>query len=308
MKKSKKIVLIVISCIVVLATIAGVIFGIVLNRPASIITKFEKKKAEEIAELKEKMPGYIFDADNRAGDVQYTILFNIRTKESAKKFMKKYNLKLLFPNAEIKISDTGTIRLNFKRNDYTQAVHYALKNLSKKSSITSASASVYSASSIKYKPDISLHTENPTELEYTVLDENALPKFILYDDEFINVDRIFLTKDDYDTYIDMLIASQKSEEPPEALETLKNIFKDKYNEDFFETNALLVTKEITRGSGRYRTTVDNVYISDNKIYVVIRTSCTPSEYPADMMVRETTFHLTVSKDAIKGATELITLD
>ncbi len=54
MKKSKKIVLIVISCIVVLATIAGVIFGIVMNQPASVVTKFEEKRTKEIASFKEK--------------------------------------------------------------------------------------------------------------------------------------------------------------------------------------------------------------------------------------------------------------
>ncbi|MBO5040019.1 MAG: hypothetical protein J6D09_02860 [Clostridia bacterium] len=307
MKKSKKIVLIVISCIVVLATIAGVIFGIVMNQVAPIVTKFEKKKAAEIAELKEKMPGYVFDADNRAGSVTYLFLLRNTGEGKAENFVKQHNLKRRFPDAKIK-TGYGVVTLAFERDDYTNAVHNALNKLSKKSSVEIGSASVYSASYIKYKPDISQHSKNPTELEYTVLDENALRKYVLYDDEFINVDRIFLTKEDYDTYIDMLIASCKSEEPTELLETLKNNMKDKYKEDFFETNALLATKEITRGSGRYRTTVDNVYISDNKIYVVIRTSCAPSEYPSDLMVRDATFYLAVSKDAIKGATELITLD
>ncbi len=306
MKKSKKIVLIVISCIVVLATIAGVIFGIVMNQPASVVTKFEEKRAKEIASFKEKKPGYIFDADNRAGDVQVIFMMFPGTSMTPQKFANKYHLKTLFHKAEIKVRDS-IVTLNFKRNDYTRATHLILTKISEKAtSVYPIHPHVYAGSSIKYKPDISLHAENPTELEHTVLDENALPKYIVYDDEFINVDRILLTKEDYDTYIDILIASQKSEEPPELLETLKISFKDKYNEEFFETNALLVTKQLTGN-----TSVDNVYLSeDNKIYVVIRTSGMGKTggYMTIPELSENTFHIAVSKDAIKGATELITLD
>ena len=57
--------------------------------------------------------------------------------------------------------------------------------------------------------------------------------------------------------------------------------------------------------------VDNVYLSkDNKVYVVIRTSDMgrTSGYMFTDMISESTFHIAVSKDAINGATELITLD
>ena len=306
MKKTKKIVLIVISCIVVLATVAGVIFGIVMNQVAPVVTKFEKERAEEIAAFKEKKPGYIFDADNRAGYVQVIFMIHPGSSMTPEKFAKKYALKTLFPKAEIKVSEYSIVTLNFKRNDYTKAAHFILTTIAEKAtSVYPIHPHVYAGSSIKYKPDISLHAENPIKLEYTVLDENALRKYILYDDEFINVDRIFLTKEDYDTYVDMLIASRKSEEPPEVLEALNNSMKDKYNEEFFETNALLVTKQITGG-----TSVDNVYLSeDNKIYVVIRSSDMGNGgYMTIPELSENTFHVAVSKEAIKGATELITLD
>ncbi len=309
MKKSKKIVLIVISCIVVLATIAGVIFGIVANQVAPVVTKFEKERAKEIASFKEKKPGYIIDADNRAGSVTYLFLLRSTGEGKAENFVKQHNLKRRFPDAKIK-TGYGVVTLEFKRNDYTNAVHNALNKLSKKSSVEIGSASVYSASYITYKPDISQHAKNPTELEYTVLDENALRKYILYDDEFINVDRILLTKEDYDTYIDMLIASRKSEEPPELLETLNNSMKDKYNEEFFETNALLVTKQIARGNLQSGLTIDSVYLSNNKIYVVVRSIYAGGKTGGVVTptVLEQTFHIAVSKDAINGATELITLD
>ena len=306
MKKSQKIVLIVISCIVVLATIAGVILGIVMNQPASVVTKFEEKRAKEIASFKEKKPGYIVDADKRAGDVQYTILFNIRTKESAKKFMKKYNLKLLFPNAEIKISDTGTIRLDFKRNEYTRAAHLILTKITKETpKVYLGYPTVYANSIIKYKPDISLHAENPTKLEYTNANENkeiSLSVLDTSEEEILDVDRILATKADFDAYVDLFATSYMFEGFPEALQ----IIKDQYGEDFFESNALLVTKQITRAHRNDGLVVDNVYLSDNKIYVVIRSTQAEGILLPALLKR--TFYLTVSKDAIKGATELITLD
>ena len=308
MKKSKKIVLIVISCIVALATIAGVIFAVVMNQVAPVVTEFEKKKAAEIAELKEKMPGYIFDADNRAGSVTYLFLLRNTGEGKAENFVKQHNLKRRFPDAKIK-TGYGVVTLEFERDDYTHAVHNALNMLSKKSSVEIGSASVYSASYIKYKPDISLYAENPIKLEFENLgddENNILPKLNTSNDENLDVNRIITTKADYDAYVDLLVPSHPSEPSPEILEIFEGI-KDQYSEDFFETNALLVTKQIGHG-GRYGLSVDNVYLSDNKIYVVIRTSRIPSEYAVPGIFEEKTFYITVSKDAIKGATELITLD
>lgn len=305
MKKAKKILLIVLCCVVVLATIAGVIFAVVMSQVAPVVTKFEEKRAKEIASFKEKKPGYIFDADNRAGSVTYLFLLRNTGEGKAENFVKQHNLKRRFPDAKIK-TGYGVVTLEFERDDYTHAVHNALNMLSKKSSVEIGSASVYSASYIKYKPDISLHAKNPTKLEHTVLDENALPTYILYDDEFINVNRILSTKEDYDNYVELLIASRKAEEHPEFLKELENFLKDKYTEEFFETSALLVTKRII-GS----TSVDNVYLSeDNKVYVVIRTSSMgkTSGYMTIPELSENTIHIAVSKDAINGATELITLD
>ncbi|MBE6582132.1 MAG: hypothetical protein E7648_02565 [Ruminococcaceae bacterium] len=306
MKKSKKIVLIVISCIVVLATIAGVIFGIVMNQPASVVTKFEEKRAKEIASFKKEKPGYIVDADNRAGYVQVIFMIYPGSSMTPEKFAKKYDLKTLFPKAEIKVSEYNIVTLNFKRNNYTRATHLILTKISEKAtSVYPIYPHVYAGSSIKYKPDISLHAENPTKLEYAV---KVAQNFGTSDmpnsngSNITDVNRILTTKAEYDAYIDLFAAEYDFEGYPPHLEAAK----DKYDEEFFETNALLVTKEITRSNLGYGLSVDNVYLSDNKIYAVIRTS--NSEGMAAMAVLEKTFYITVSKDAIKGATELITLD
>ena len=309
MKKAKKILLIVLCCVVVLAIIAGVILGIVFNKPAPIIAKYEKERAKEIASFKEKMPGYIVEADNRAGGVQFTFLFNsYNNKTVSKNFVKKYNLKLLFPKAEIKISDSGIVILNFKKDDYTEFAHRILTKISKSESkiYQGYHTVIANTPAVKFKPDISLYVKNPTELEYTVIDKNVIsPNIILYGDEAFSANHILLTKEDFDAYIDMLVESRKVDDTPTVLGFFDTV-KDKYGEDFFETNALLVTNEITRSNLGYGLSVANVYLSEGKIYAVISTI--HSEGPAPQQLLEKTFYIVVNKDAINGATELITLD
>ena len=50
-----------------------------------------------------------------------------------------------------------------------------------------------------------------------------------------------------------------------------NSKRELYDELFFEENALIISKEVVRSSGSIKLSVDNVYKSDNKIYIVIRT-------------------------------------
>ncbi len=188
------------------------------------------------------------------------------------KFAKKYSLKTLFPKAEIKVSEYSTITLNFKRNDYTRAAHLILTKLSEKAtSVYPIHPHVYAASSIKYKPDISLHAKNPKKLEFSVPDEDAENLLDHLSKSTINTvdgNRILTTKEDYDAYVDLFPEEHMS---GEFLE-LYQITKDLYDEEFFETNALLVTNEITRSNLGYGLSVDNVYLSDNKVYVVVHTS------------------------------------
>lgn len=305
MKKTKKIVLIVISCIVVLATIAGVIFGIVMNQPASVVTKYEKERAKEIALLKKEKPGFLISTNNRADRVEYLLLLRNTTDGNAEKFVKKYNLKKRFPKAEIE-AGYGVVTLEFKRNDYTKAVHDALTNLTKKSSVQIGSPHIYPASGIWFKPDISLYAENPTKLEFERQDRYKDSWMALLRDEEgegkFEVGRIITSKPAYDAYVDSFANCDFFKELPEELETIKA----QYSGEFFLTNALLVTKKLTTGKPGYSSGVNSVYLSDNKIYVVI--SRAKSEGLTIGVPPKNLFYITVNKDMIKGATELITLD
>ena len=51
----------------------------------------------------------------------------------------------------------------------------------------------------------------------------------------------------------------------------------------FEENALIISKEVVRSSGSIKLSVDNVYKSDNKIYIVIK-DCFRSDFYRKMFL------------------------
>ena len=91
---------------------------------------------------------------------------------------------------------------------------------------------------------------------------------------------------------------------PEQIEMIEEQ-KDLYDEEFFENNALILTDTITRGSGSIGLTVNNVYISNNKIYVVIKTNV-PTIGTDDM--QDKSFTIKIAKADIENVTEVITLE
>ena len=62
---------------------------------------------------------------------------------------------------------------------------------------------------------------------------------------------------------------------------------------------------VTRGSGSIKLTVNNLYISENKVYVVIRTDV-PSMGTCDMQYAF--FGFVVDKDDVAGVNEVVTLE
>ncbi len=302
----KKKIAIILCCIALLSVIAGVIFAIIANQVAPVVTEFEKERAKEIALLKKEIgPGYIVEAGSRVGYVRFLFVVPRYAETGMEKFVKEHDLKKRFPEAKI---ETGyaIVTLEFKRNDYTKAVHDALTKLSKKHPVQSGSPHIYADSTIKYKPNISLYAKNPTKLEFERQDRHKDSWMALLRDAEgegkFEVGRIITSKPAYDAFVDSFANRDLFKELPEELETIKA----QYSEDFFESNALLVTREVAPAKTGYNSYVDNVYLSDKKIYVVV-SRVKIEEYIIDDG-HNGTFYLTVSKDAIKGATELITLD
>jgi hypothetical protein len=83
-----------------------------------------------------------------------------------------------------------------------------------------------------------------------------------------------------------------------------NSKRDLYDETFFEENALIISSLITRGSGSIKLTLDNLYISKDKVYIVIRTD-EPEMGTAD--IKEATFSFIVKQSDILNVNEVITL-
>jgi hypothetical protein len=81
--------------------------------------------------------------------------------------------------------------------------------------------------------------------------------------------------------------------------------KNKYDEAFFENNALILSKTITRPSGLIKLSLGNIYVSENKLYIVVRTDV-PMVFTNDMQY--TTLGFVVDKNTVANIDEVITLE
>ena len=148
-------------------------------------------------------------------------------------------------------------------------------------------------------PKIEYYTDCETILKY-----EPAPYAVSTDN---SKDIIIKSKEEYDAYLDELSKSW------EVLDYLMaqyqidiiNNARDKYDEAFFEENALILTRMVTRGSGSIKLTVNNLYVSENKVYVVIRTDI-PSEGTDDMQYAF--FAFVVDKDDVVNVNEVVTLE
>jgi hypothetical protein len=86
-----------------------------------------------------------------------------------------------------------------------------------------------------------------------------------------------------------------------------NSARDKYDEAFFEDNALILTRMITRSSGSIKLKVHKLYISENKVYVVIRTDYPSGDVRTDDMLYAF-YAFAVDKDDVVNVNEVITLE
>ena len=77
------------------------------------------------------------------------------------------------------------------------------------------------------------------------------------------------------------------------------------SDSFFEENALIITKMITRGSGSIKLTVNNLYVSDDTVYIVIRTD-EPTMGTGDMQYAF--FGFAVAKNDVVNVDKVVTLE
>ena len=110
-----------------------------------------------------------------------------------------------------------------------------------------------------------------------------------------------LLKDEYDAYFDKLLEIVEYDYEKDRITAAKDL----YDDSFFEQNALIITKMITRSSGSIKLTVNNLYVSDNIIYVVIRTDV-PTMGTCDM--KEAFFGFAVAKSDVVNVDKVVTLE
>lgn len=278
--------------------VCGYTFSLDLNSVAKIVLDYEQSLRDELDKLHAEHPEYNYYYN--PVDKVYCY-FVLDSEASADAIVEKYDMKNLFANADVSaLNAIKMIGISFNRDDFTEEMHQKIKQISEDEElIENLYVEIERAWSQSYMPKIEYYTDYEAVLKYepapyAVSTENSR-------------DIIIKTKAEYDAYLDELLESWVAEDYLMAqyqIEIINNA-RDKYDEAFFEENALILTRMITRGSGSIKLTVNNLYVSENKVYVVIRTD-EPSMGTGDMQYAF--FAFVVDKDDVVNVNEVITLD
>ena len=304
MKKILALCLTVVLCLCCLAscelihTALNYVFSNDLNSVAQIVLDYEQKNRDEIDKLNTEHPEYIFYY--HPVDKVYCY-FVLDSEASADAIVEKYDMKNLFSDAKVSsLNAIKMIGLIFDRNDFTEEMHRKIKQISEDEELVE---NLYVDMDMdwyeSYMPKIEYYTDCASILKYepapyAVSTENSK-------------DIIIRTKAEYDAYLDELIEYWEVSDYLMAgyqIQIINNA-RDKYDEAFFEENALILTRMVVRSSGSIKLTVNGLYISENKVYVVIKTDV-PAEGTADMKC--SFFAFVVDKDDVVGVNEVVTLE
>lgn len=265
-----------------------------LNNIAQIVIDYENEVKAGIDKLHEENPEYNYYY-NPVEEVHCTYI--LEDNASADAIVEKYNMKNVF--AEAKVSALNAIEMiciYFDRDDFTEAMHQKIQQISEEESlIKDLSVSMERTWVASYMPKIEYYAEDATVLNC----EGAIG-MNLGDKNFI-----IRSKEEYDNYLNYLLEIAEDDYLKEYLQERINGLRDVYDEVFFEENTLIITKMMVISSGSIRVAFNNLYISENKVYVVVRTDA-PYECTCD--IQEVTFAFKVSKDEVANVNEVITLE
>lgn len=292
----KRVVLLMLSVVLLKGTLSACERFMQETNPsdiAKIITDYEQETRDEVDKLCKENPGYHYYFPPVA---RVSCTYVLENGTSASNIIEKYDIYNLFAAAKIAMQDSAkTIRISFNRDDFTEGTYQKIKQVKDgEPLIKDLYISIEKAHSQSYMPKIEYHTENASALPYTLAEQS--PQNLFEDKGFI-----IKSAEEYGAYLDCLLGAAEYPYVRDNIELLKNL----YDASFFEENALIITKKITRGSGSIQMTVDNLYISDNKVYVVIKTDV-PVVGTCDLQTASFTF--CVQKSDIIDASEVITLE
>lgn len=265
---------------------------------AQIVLDYEQSLRDEIDKLHAEHPEYNYYYN--PVDKVYCY-FVLDSEASADAIVARYDMENLFAKADVSaLNAIKMIGVTFDRDAFTEEMHRKIKQISEDEALVeNLYVEMERAWSQSYMPKIEYYTDCETVLKY-----EPAPYAVSTDN---SKDIIIKSKEAYDAYLDELSKSW------EVLDYLMaqyqidiiNIAKDKYDEAFFEENALIMTRRITRGSGSIKLMVNNLYVSENKVYVVIRTD---EPNMGTGVMQYAFFAFVVDKDDVVNVNEVVTLE
>ena len=259
---------------------------------AQIVIDREKTFKEEIDRLHQENPEYNYYY--HPVSVVYCS-YTLESNASQDALIEKYDMNNAFAGAKVSAYNLPKIiHITFDRDDFTEEIYQKLRSIEEQEPIIkSLSVDMNKDFNRSYMPKIEYYADGAVPLRY---EATANVDGASDDKSFI-----IKTKDEYDDYLSCLSETAELEYQKENI--LKQ--KDLYDESFFVKNALVITKIITRPSGSITLTVNNLYIDDNKVYVVVRTD-EPVAGTGDMQY--TSFTFKVEKTDVMNVDEVITLE
>lgn len=264
---------------------------IISNDVAKIVIDYEKSLRDEIENLENKHPenNYYY---HPVDEVHCTYILD--SEASADALVQKYDMNNVFATAKVSaLNAIKMISVIFDRNDFTEDMHQKIKHISEEESLIESLFVDMERDLVEsYMPKIEYYTDYEAVLNYEIA-----KNIIKTEDKGF----IIKSKEEYDDYLDGLLENAIYPDLKETISGQRNV----YDEAFFEENALIVTDTITRSSLSIKLTVNNLYISDNKVYVVVRTDAPGM---GDTAMQFTHFTFIVSKSEIINVTEVITLE
>lgn len=259
---------------------------------AQILIDHEKGMQEEIRKLNEENPEiefYYHPVD------RVCCRYYLEDDTSPDAIVAKYDMNNVFPTAGISaLNRIELIIIEFERDDFTEATYQKLQQIKDEEPlITEFDVDFETHFARSYMPKIEYYTKSAVKLDFELTDS------VVNNSE--NQDFIIKTKEEYDDYLNSLLEKRSDNYWKEKIKVQKAL----YDESFFEENALIITKTIVRGSGSIDLTVNNLYIADNRVYVVVRSDI-PVMCTADMQY--TSFTLIIPKSDVIHVNEVVTLE
>lgn len=259
---------------------------------AQIVFDYEQGLRDELAKLRAEHPEYNFYYHPVA---EVHCVFVLDREASADAIVAKYDMENLFASSSISaLNAIKMVSVTFDRNDFTEDMHRKIKQISEDEALVeNLFVDMYRDWYQSYMPRIEYYTDDASVLKYEIA------PYIL---GFENArDIIIKSKAEYDAYLNELSETEEYDYQKERI----NAAKERYDEAFFEENVLILTRMVVRGSGSIQLTINNLYVSDNKVYVVIRTD-EPINGTDDMQYAF--FGFVVDKDDVVNVNEVVTLD